>query len=120
MTTNQPTSIDLLEAVCGFMEKKVMPKLDKHTAYHTRVAVNVLNIIGRELAMGPKLDAAEQERLKKLLNSEGDLESLNRELCRQIQEGTLDWHYQELCDHLRQTAMGKLTIDNPDYSACRQ
>jgi hypothetical protein len=118
MTTNQPTPLDLLEAVREFMEKRVMPRVDEHTAYHTKVAVNALKIVERALTLAPDLEAAERQRLGRLLNRNGDLDELNRELCRQIRERQIDWRNRELLDHLRQTAMGKLTIDNPDYSAC--
>ena len=118
MTTNQPTPLDLLEAVREFMEKRVMPRVDEHTAYHTKVAVNALKIVERELTLAPDLEALERQRLGRLLNRNGDLDELNRELCRQIRERQIDWRNRELLDHLRQTAMGKLTIDNPDYSAC--
>ena len=118
MTTNQPTPLDLLEAVREFMEKRVMPRVDEHTAYHTKVAVNALKIVERELTLAPDLEAVEQERLGRLLNRSGDLDELNRELCRQIRERQLDWRNRGLLDPLPQTAMGKLTIDNPDDSNC--
>ena len=117
MKSNQPTAVELLEAVSGFLEKKVMPKLDKHTSYHTRVAVNVLKIIERELTLSADLDTAEKKRLSRLLNLDDSLEVLNRELCKKISEGELSWNNEQLLDHLRQTAMGQLSIDNPDYSA---
>ena len=76
MPSNRPTKEELLEAVIEFLEKRVMPELDKHTAFHTRVAANVLNIVRRELEQGPGLDAAERDRLKDLLGKDGTLEGL--------------------------------------------
>ena len=90
MPSNRPTRDELLEAVVEFLEKRVMPKLDKHTAFHTRVAANVLNIVRRELEQGPGLDAEELDRLKNLLDWDGTLEELNTELCNRIWKGDLD------------------------------
>ena len=117
MPANRPTLDELLEAVAEFLEKRVMPKLDRHTAFHTRVAVNVLGIVRRQLEQGPGLDAEERERLKALLDREGALEELNAELCRQIRSGNLDHRNQELMEHLFRTTMGKVSVDQPSYSA---
>jgi len=120
MPTNRPTPDELLEAVTEFLENRVMPKLDKHTAFHTRVAVNVLGILRREMEHGPRLDAEELARLKGLLDREGTLEELNAELCDQIRTGNLDHRNQELLEHLFRTTMGKVSIDQPHYSAYKR
>ncbi len=120
MPSNRPTRDELLEAVAEFLEKRVMPKLDKHTAFHTRVAVNVLNIIRRELKDGPRLEAEELERLKILLGREGTLPELNAELCRQIRSGALDHRNEELMEHLFLTTLGKVAVDQPIYSGYRR
>lgn len=120
MPTNRPTTDELLEAVTEFLENRVMPKLDKHTAFHTRVAVNVLGILRREMEHGPRLDAEELAGLKGLLDLEGTLEELNAELCDQIRTGNLDHRNQELLEHLFRTTMGKVSIDQPHYSAYKR
>lgn len=120
MPTNRPTPDELLEAVTEFLENRVMPKLDKHTAFHARVAVNVLGILRREMEHGPRLDAEELARLKGLLDREGTLEKLNAELCDQIRTGNLDHRNQELLEHLFRTTMGKVSIDQPHYSAYKR
>ena len=106
--------------VIEFLEKRVMPELDKHTAFHTRVAANVLNIVRRELEQGPGLDAAERDRLKNLLGKDGTLEGLNLELCNRIHRGDLDYTNAELMEHLFLTTMGKVSVDQPMYSAYRR
>ena len=117
MPSNRPTQDELLEAVVEFLEKRLMPKLDKHTAFHTRVAANVLNIVRRELEQGPKLDTEELARLKDLLGEDGTLEELNAELCTRIRKGDLDQRNPDLMEHLFLTTMGKLSVDQPIYSA---
>ena len=116
MPTNRPTMKELLEAVREFLEARVMPSLDKTTAFHTRVAVNVLAIVERELEKGPGLDQAEHERLRRILQQEGSLKDLNASLCRQIREGRIDSRNPELIEHLRLTTLGRLSIDNPRYA----
>ncbi len=120
MYTDRPNLIELVEAVREFLEKKVSPAVDKSTAYHTRVAVNVLKIVERELESGPDLEAQEHDRLCRLLNQEGTLKELTGELCRRLREGDIDYKNPILIDHLRKTAMGRLSIDNPKYSAYRK
>jgi len=120
MPSNRPTRDELLEAVAEFLEKRVMPKLDKHTAFHTRVAVNVLSIVRRELEHGPGLDAEELERLKSLLGRDGTLDELNAELCRQIRSGDMDHRNRDLMEHLFLTTMGKVSVDQPIYSTYRR
>ena len=117
MPSNRPTRDELLEAVVEFLEKRVMPKLDKHTAFHTRVATNVLNIVRRELEHGPGLDADELARLRDLLGRDGTLEELNAELCNSIHKGDLDHRNPDLMEHLFLTTMGKVSVDQPIYSA---
>ena len=117
MPSNRPTRDELLEAVVEFLEKRLMPKLDKHTAFHTRVAANVLNIVRRELEQGPELDAEELARLKDLLGEDGTLDELNAELCTRIRKGDLDQRNPDLMEHLFLTTMGKLSVDQPIYSA---
>ena len=51
MPTDRPTVPELVEAVREFMENEVQPNLEGSVAFHTRVAVNVLRIVERELAL---------------------------------------------------------------------
>lgn len=117
MPSNRPTRDELLEAVVEFLEKRLTPKLDKHAAFHTRVAANVLNIVRRELEQGPELDREELARLKELLGEEGTLKELNAKLCDRIHRGDLDHTNPELMEHLFLTTMGKVSVDQPIYSA---
>ena len=117
MPTNRPTMNELLEAVREFLEAKVMPAIDRTTTFYVRVAVNVLGIVEREIEKGPGLDAAEHERLRKLLKQDGTLKDLNAALCQKVREGRVDCKDPTLIEHLRLTVMGRLSIDNPHYAA---
>ena len=47
------------------------------------------------------------------------LDRQNRELCRRIRQGTLAVDDARLAEHLRQTTLSKVEIDQPTYSGYR-
>lgn len=116
---DQPSMLELVNAVRDFIEKRAMPELKGHTAFHARVAANALGIVARELSLGPKVLGEEHERLKKLLGRDGTLDELNRELCRRIREGSMGLNTPDLAAHLEQTVRDKVAIDQPNYSGLR-
>jgi len=117
MSTNRPDKNELIETVREFLEEKVLPLLDGTTAFHTRVAINVLKIVERELEHGPLLEKKEHDGLHRLLKIEGDVKELNEELCKQLRDGRMDFRNDALIAHMRQTTLDNLSIDNPRYSA---
>ncbi|MBU2550242.1 MAG: hypothetical protein KKB20_17670 [Proteobacteria bacterium] len=117
---NRPTTKDLVEAVREFLENRIMPAVEGQVAFHARVAANVLAIVERELETGPELDDRERERLSRILGRTASLAELNQDLCRRITDGSLDYMDPALLDHLRRTAVSRLSIDNPKYSAYRR
>ena len=115
---DRPTAAELVEAVREFLEHDVMPAVDGRVSFHARVAVNVLAAVGRELELGPALDADERARLAELLghdDASGDLRALNTELAARIRDGSLDVDRDLLLSDLRATARDKLSIANPKY-----
>jgi hypothetical protein len=117
MSDQRPDARELVEAVREFLEREVQPKLEGSTAFHARVAVNVLAIVERELAEGAVLDAGERERLVALLGEEGELGALNERLVARIRAGELTVDDPALVAHLRATILGRLGIDNPRYGS---
>ena len=111
---------ELVEAVREFLEDKVQPAIDGQIAFHTRIAINALKTVERELALGPALNQEEAERLKQILGRDGSLVELNTELCEKLKSGEIDYQNQTLAEHLRLSALGKLSIDNPEYSAYKR
>lgn len=142
MPTDRPTSRELVDAVSAFLEAEVQPALEGSVAFHTKVAINVLRIVARELDNGAALDAAEAARLTELLGrgaaegglaaaaADGDaaagsaaaaeLDALNAALIDGIRSGRLDLDTPGLAAHLRATVLGKLSIDNPRYESYRR
>jgi len=117
---DQPSILELVDAVRAFIEQRAMPELKGHTAFHARVAANALGIVSRELKLGPELAAEEKQRLVSLLKTDGPLDALNRELCRRIREGSVGLETGGLKEHLIAVTRGKVAVDQPTYSGLKQ
>jgi hypothetical protein len=113
--TERPTTVELVEAVREFLERDVMGAVDGRVAFHTRVAVNVLGVVERELRLGADHAAAEHARLVALLGHDGDRLDLRRELAAAIRAGDLDHRRAEVVEALRATAADGLAVANPKY-----
>jgi hypothetical protein len=72
------------------------------------------------LTLATASDAAEAERLRKLLAMQGSLFELNRALADKIAKGEVDLQTAGLAEHLWQTTMDKLAVDQPGYTAYRR
>jgi uncharacterized protein DUF6285 len=117
---DQPSILELVDAVRAFLEQRAMPELKGHTAFHARVAANALGIVSRELKLGAQLGAEEKQRLVQLLGQDGSLEELNRALCRRIREGTIGLETPGLKEHLTLMTRGKVEVDQPHYSGLKR
>jgi hypothetical protein len=115
MTQDRPTAAELVTAVREFLERDVMAATDGRVQFHTRVSVNVLNIVARELELGAALAEQERERATALLRHEGDPDALERELAGDIRSGALDDRMDEVRAHVRATVREKLLVANPGY-----
>ena len=115
MTQDRPDASELVAAVREFLERDVMAATDGRVQFHTRVAVNVLNVVERELKLGPGLEPAERARAAALLGHDGATNALERELATAIRSGALDQRLDEVRAHVRATVREKLLIANPGY-----
>jgi aminoglycoside phosphotransferase (APT) family kinase protein len=116
--TQLPMPAELLEGVKSFLREDVSKKLEPHDSFLARVAANSLGIAQRELILGPDLAAEEQLRLQDLLNQKAPLDELRWQLVNALRED-LPLDAPGLAGHLRQTAAGQLSIDQPHYSALK-
>ena len=57
---------------------------------------------------------------RKLLGMQGSLGELNRVLADQIAKGEVDLQTPGLAEHLWQTTMDKLAVDQPNYASYRR
>ena len=112
---DRPTAAELLAAVREYLERDVMAATEGRVAFHARVAVNVLGMVERELALGPAQDAVEHTRLVALLGHDGSIEGLTAELARAIRDGSLDARRDKVAEHVRATVRAKLEVANPKY-----
>ncbi len=116
MTQDRPTANELVTAVREFLERDVMPATEGRVQFHTRVAINVLNIVARELELGAGFAENERERAAVLLGHEGTVDDLERELATAIRSGALtEGPDHEVRAHVRETVREKLLIANPGY-----
>jgi hypothetical protein len=114
-----PTPPEVLAAVARFLKEEVAPATTGHLSFQARVAANALEMMRRQLELGPDEDAAERARLQALLGMDGDLPTLTSELSRRIAAGEADLSTPGLADHLWATALAKMAVDQPNYAAYR-
>ena len=117
---DEPTPTELTKAVADFLRSDIAPMLSGHNAFKLRVAVNMLDLVTRQLTLAAGSDAAEAERLRQLLGMEGALIELNRALADKIASGEMDLQTPGLAEHLWQTTMDKLAVDQPGYAAYKR
>jgi hypothetical protein len=104
-----PDAAGLVEAVREFLEKDVMTSTEGRVQFHTRVAVNVLGMVERELRQGAEQLAAHQAGLAALGVAD------ERELADAIRRGDLDDRIDEVRAFVDATVRSKLEVANPKY-----
>jgi len=117
---DEPTPTELTKAVADFLRDDIAPTLSGHTAFKLRVAINMLDLVTRQLTLEAGSDAAEAERLRQLLGMDGALIELNRALADKIAGGEMDLQTPGVAAHLWQTTMDKLAVDQPGYAAYKR
>ena len=70
---DEPTPIELTRAVADFLRGEIAPGLAGHQAFKLRVAVNILDLVARQLSLEQGSDGAEAARLAQLLDLKGSL-----------------------------------------------
>jgi hypothetical protein len=117
---DEPTPEELIKAVADFLRNDIAPMISGHNAFKLRVSINALDLVTRQLALEQGSDAAEVSRLSQLLGKQGSLGELNRVLADRIAKGEVDLRTPGLADHLWQTTMDKLAVDQPNYAAYKR
>ena len=117
---DEPTPTELIKAVADFLRNDIAPEISGHNAFKLRVSINALDLVTRQLALEPGSDAGESARLVQLLGRQGSLAELNRLLADGIARGEFDLQTPGLSDHLWQTTMAKLAVDQPNYGSYRR
>lgn len=117
---DEPTPTELIAAVANFLRTEIAPQLSGAAAFKLRVSINALDLVTRQLTLAQRNDDDELHRLSQLLGVQGTLPDLNRLLADRIASGAADLETPGLADHLWQTTMAKLAVDQPNYAAYRR
>lgn len=117
---DEPTPTELLNAVAEFLRNDIAPKISGAAAFKLRVATNAIDLVVRQLELSEPREADELTRLVKLFGENGSLADLNRKLADSIAAGAVDLRTPGLVDHLWQTTMDKLAVDQPNYASYKQ
>src|SRR5260370_4514748 len=117
---DEPTPIELIKAVADFLRSDIAPVISGHNAFKLRVSINALDLVTRQLKLEQGSNAAESARLSRLLDVQGTLTELNRVLADRIAKGEIDLQTPGLAEHLWQTTMDKLAVDQPNYASYRR
>jgi Domain of unknown function (DUF6285) len=107
-THHDPPTIDeLLEAVVEYLRDDLFDVTPEDQRFHLRVAISVLGIVRRELALGPGQRRAHQERLRALGVTD------DADLARRIRSGDLD--APAVRSAVLESVVDKLRVANPRY-----
>lgn len=111
---NHSNANKLLAAVGEYLKSTLSSQVP---SYQCRIALNILAVAQRELELGIALTQHSVSELQQLLQSkESNLESLEQQLCRAIESGSMDIQTPGLTDYLWSAAIGQVSIDQPSYS----
>jgi len=124
MPFDRPTKTELIQATQEYLQQSIRPESShephKTSTFGTRIASNILKIVERELTLGEALNQQEHIRLQQLLDMQGSLDELNQSLALAIREKRITYDDPNLRQHLQQTSLGKLSVDNPKYSTYKK
>lgn len=104
----RPSSADLVDAIATFLREDVRAVADDRVGYLARVAANVLDGVGRELALGPDQERRHRERLAALGHRD------QAGLAAAIRAGGADDDPAVLAA-VREAVTDKLAVANPRY-----
>lgn len=104
-----PDLAQLVEAVREWLERDVVPGTQGRLSFHARVAVNMLTMVERELALGEEHERRHGERLEQLgVADEGELAAA-------IRSGELDDRLDVVRRLVWESVRDKLSVANPRY-----
>lgn len=106
-----PTAGQLVEAVKEWMERDVLAGTSGRLQFHTRVAVNALSMVEREIRFGRSQTQRHAERLGALGMSD------DAQLADAIRSGSLDNRIDEVALAVRASVVDKVSVANPGYLA---
>ena len=117
MTQDRPTAAELVDAVREFLERDVMAATEGRVQFHTRVAVNALGMIERELdRSGPSSRRPSARAAAALLGHDGDVRDARARARGRASATARSTTGSTRCaTHVRATVREKLLVANPGY-----
>ncbi len=106
---DRPTAVELLEALREWMERDLLPGVEGRLQFHTRVAINMVDIVAREISVGQSQEITHSEVL------EGLGVSTDQELVTAIKNGVYDFDLESLLTSLLPVVEDKVRVANPKY-----
>jgi hypothetical protein len=113
---DRPTGAELTILVQCIEEGDPDVEVPPDARYRKLMLASAEAISGRQLENGAVSERQERNRLNLILNKEGNLMSLNRELVEAIREGRFDTGtnaWDQVRDHLWLTAIDRVSESNP-------
>jgi hypothetical protein len=113
MAQSMPDATILLEAAAKYLDEELAPTLSGYHRFQTRVTINVLNIVRRELEL--RSMQTERAGLAALLGHDDEMETLERELIERMRAGAISSSDPALRAHIRESLAAALAINNPKW-----
>lgn len=104
----RPTALELVDAVTGFLRDQLMESLEGGARHQVRIAVRALEMVQREMELGPAQAAAHHERLDRLGYTS------DAELAAGLRDGSVP-DTPELRAALRDDTADRLRVANPGW-----
>jgi hypothetical protein len=118
-SVDMPRIDELVTSVRDYLREDVMKATTGRTNFLARVAGNSLDVVLRELAVGKQHLSVQADRLRRLLEEDGDLESLRRTLVSRLRENEIALDHPGLAEYLRESVVNQVAIDQPSYSGLK-
>ncbi|MEY3266844.1 MAG: hypothetical protein RJA15_1290 [Actinomycetota bacterium] len=106
---DRPTAVELLEALREWLERDLLPSVEGRLQFHTRVAINMVEIVAREIELGASQESSHADVLQALGASD------DAELATAIKNGGYDSDLISLLNALRPVIEDKVRVANPKY-----
>ncbi len=115
-SAEMPRADELLASVRDYLRDDVLNASQGRTRFLARVAANSLDIVLRELSLGPRHRQRKHEGLQRLLGTDGSLDELEWQLVHALRERRMPLDHPLLAQYLRDSVVNQLAIDQPRYS----
>ena len=106
---DRPSAAELIVSIREWLERDVLTSVEGRLQFHTRVAINSLNIVLRELELG--ID--QESRHRRVLEELGHVS--DADLAAAIRSGGYDDQLPELLRSLAPVIEDKVRVANPHY-----